>query len=520
MDYIIYIIVGLILGGGTGYFFKNQQLKTQEEELIKKHKAEAEQAEKELHVVQRKVDQAKNKIHEAEIEAKKVSMEIIDEAKKEENRRRESLSKHEDRIIKKEENLDKKLVDLEKQTIEIQNKEKKAEEKKKSIDTLYNQQKEKLADISKLTPEKAREILLEQVEKDSQEVLVRRYQHIEEGIKADADKKAKNIIVHAIQKYAAEVASESTATVVPLPNDDMKGRVIGREGRNINTIEQATGVDVIVDDTPGSILISGFDLVRRYVAKRALEQLIEDGRIHPARIEETVARARKEVNVLIKEFGEKAVYETGITGLHPDLVKIVGRLRFRTSYGQNILKHSMEVAAVASALAEELGADIKIAKTAAFLHDIGKAVDHEIEGPHALIGRDILQKYKIDPRVIHAVAAHHEDIPMESLEDYIVSAADAISGSRPGARRESIEAYIKRLRELEDTALSFKGVENVYAIQAGREVRVFVSPDVVDDIGTVKLANDIARKIEDELSYPGQVKVHVVREKRVVDFAK
>jgi ribonuclease Y len=517
---IILIILGVIMGGAVGYAVRIKRIKQKEEEILQEHQVNIKKAEKELESISKKIDQASNKIEESEIEAKRKAVEIIEEAKKEEQKRREQLMKHEERILKKEEGIDKKQEEAVNNLKQIEELKKDVDLKKQEVDDLYQKQRDKLSEIAKLKPDEAKELLLKQVEEEAKDVLVKRYQQIEVAIKEDADKKAKNIIAHAIQKYAAEVASESTSTVVVLPNDEMKGRVIGREGRNINAFEQATGVDVIVDDTPGSILISGFDLVRRFTAKRALEQLIEDGRIHPARIEEIVEKAKKEVNVLIKEFGEKAVFETGITGLPPDLIKIIGRLRFRTSYGQNILKHSMEVAFIAAALAEELGADVKIAKTAAFLHDIGKAVDHEIEGPHALIGRDILKKFKIDERIVHAVAAHHEDIPMETLEDYIVQAADAISGSRPGARRESIDAYIRRLKELEETAASFPGVENVYAIQAGREVRVFVSPDKVDDVGTAKLAYDIAAKIEQELSYPGQVKVHVVREKRVVEFAK
>ncbi len=519
MEYLL-LVVGLLLGGSGFYLFKLNQEKRDEEKFNRQHNEKIKKAEKELADITRKVDNAKTKLREAEIDAKKVAVEIIEEAKTNENKRREHLAKHEERIIRKEENLDKKMDEAEKNLLHINDLKKSIENDKKEVESMFDKQKKKLVEIANLSEEKAREILLKQIEEESKEILIRRYQQIEQDIKEDSDKKARNIIVQAIQKYAAEVASESTATVVSLPNDEMKGRIIGREGRNINAFEQATGVDVIVDDTPGSILIAGFNLVRRFVGKRALETLIEDGRIHPARIEEAVEKAKKEVNVLIKEFGEKAVYETGITGLHPDLIKIVGRLRFRTSYGQNILKHSKEVAFIAAALAAEIGADIKIAKTAAFLHDIGKAVDHEIDGPHAIIGRDILKKYKISPRIIQAVASHHEDIPMKNVEDYIVQAADAISGSRPGARRESIESYIKRLKELEETALSFDGVENVYAIQAGREVRVFVSPDEIDDITTIKLANDIAKKIESELSYPGQVKVHVVREKRAVEYAR
>jgi ribonuclease Y len=339
-------------------------------------------------------------------------------------------------------------------------------------------------------------------------------------IREDANKEAKNIIAQAIQKLASDTTSEATQTLVELPNDDIKGRIIGREGRNINAFEHLTGVDVIVDDTPGAIIISGFDLVRRYIAKRSLEKLVADGRIQPARIESVVEETKLEVGQMMKEFGEKAVYEMGITGLHPDLIKIVGRLRFRTSYGQNVLKHSMEVGFIAAAIAAELGADVHTAKLAGFLHDIGKAVDHEIEGSHALISRDILKKYGLPKEIIHAVEAHHEEVPFQSAEAMIVQAADAISASRPGARRETLATFLKRLQDLENLALSFEGIEKAYAIQAGREVRIFVKPEEVDDMGAIKLSHDIVKKIEQELTYPGTVKVQVIRELRAVDTAK
>jgi ribonuclease Y len=339
-------------------------------------------------------------------------------------------------------------------------------------------------------------------------------------VKEDAQKEARNILAQAIQKLASDVTSESTQTIVELPNDDIKGRVIGKEGRNINAFEHLTGVDVIVDDTPNAIMISGFDLVRRYVAKRALEKLVEDGRIHPARIEQIVEETKEQVHQMMKEFGEKAAFEMGITGLHPDLIKIIGRLRFRTSYGQNVLKHSMEVGFLSAHLATSIGADPQVAKVAGFLHDIGKAVDHEIEGSHALIGADILRKYGLPENVIHAVEAHHEEMPLNSPEAFVIMAADAISAARPGARSETVETYIKRLKDLETLATSFKGVEKAYAIQAGREVRVFVKPEIIDDMAAIKLSHELARKIETELAYPGTIKVQIIRETRAVEVAK
>ncbi len=363
-------------------------------------------------------------------------------------------------------------------------------------------------------------MLLKHYEKEYSNDIVEHLQKVEENLKEEADDKAKDIIVHSIQRYASEVASESTATIVDLPNDEVKGRIIGREGRNINAFETKTGVDVIVDDTPGSILISGFDLMRRYIAKRSLEELIQDGRIHPARIEETIDKVTKEVNKLIKESGEKACFELGITGFQPDLIKLIGRLRFRTSYGQNILKHSVEVGFLCAGIAGELGADIEAAKKAGFLHDIGKAVDHEIEGSHAIIGGSIARKFGLSDHIVNAIESHHEEVKPESVEALIVAAADAISSSRPGARRESLESYIKRLKELEAVANSFEGVKKTFAIQAGREVRVIVSPEDIDDVKMKTLSFDIARKIEGDLAYPGEIKVNVIRETRSVEYAK
>jgi len=339
-------------------------------------------------------------------------------------------------------------------------------------------------------------------------------------LEGEMEEAAKNLIAEAVQRYASEVSSETTATVVQLPSDDLKGRIIGKEGRNITAFEQATGVDVIIDDTPGAIVISGFDLVRRYVAKRSLEKLLQDGRIQPARIEEVVAKTKEEVGKMMVQFGERALQELGITGYHPDLVKIIGRLRFRTSYGQNVLKHSVEMAQLARMMAEEIGADARIVVEGALLHDIGKALDHEVAGTHVEIGVQICKRYGIRPEVVHCVEAHHEDVPIRTAEAFIVAAADAVSGARPGARRESLEAYIKRLKELEDVARGFPGVQKAYAISAGREVRIFVDVEQIDDLGQLKLAKDVAEKIEKELTYPGVIKVNVIRERRVEVLAK
>ncbi len=380
-------------------------------------------------------------------------------------------------------------------------------------------QEVELEKVAQMSKDEAKKILLKKVEDDTKEVLVEQIKKTEKEVQAQAEQRAKYIIAEAVQRYAAETTAESTATIVSLPSDDMKGRIIGREGRNINTFEEITGIDVIVDDTPGSIVISGFDLVRRYIAKITLERLIEDGRIHPARIEETYEKVKEEVSKLIKELGEKAAFDAGVAGLHPNLIKLLGRLKFRVSYGQNVLKHSMEVAFLAASLASELGGDVNICKRAGLLHDIGKAVDHEIQGHHATIGRDIAKKFGLKDNVIHCIEAHHGDPKPETLEAMIVSAANAIANARPGANKDNLDNYIKRLDELENVCNAFEGVKKSYAIQAGTEVRIFVDPKEVDDLGAVKMSHDITRKIERDLQYPGQIKVNVVRETRSEEFA-
>lgn len=516
----LYIFIGLVLGAGAIFiYFKleaNQHIKRIEEA----NERNILQAQKRLIDLEQKVILAETKLKEKILDAKNKALEIVEEAKKEEQNMRRQLEKQEERLMGKEDALEKKTTEVEKIKEDYAKREAELKIQEEKVESLYKEQEEKLAAITKLTKEEAREILLKNLENEYKDELINHYKKMNEEAKEDAKKEAANVIASAIQKMASDVTSESTQTIVELPNDDIKGRVIGKEGRNINAFEHLTGVDVIVDDTPGVIMISGFDLVRRYVAKRSLEKLVEDGRIHPARIETVVEETKEQVHQMMKEFGEKAAFEMGITGLHPDLIKIIGRLRFRTSFGQNVIKHSMEVGFLAAQIAASIGADVQTAKMAGFLHDIGKAVDHEIEGSHALIGADILRKYGLPEAVVHAVEAHHEEIPVNTAEALIVQAADAISASRPGARSETVETYLRRLRDLEKVGTSFPGVEKAYAIQAGREVRIFVKPTEIDDLAAIKLSHDIARKIEQELAYPGTIKVQVIREIRAVDLAK
>ncbi len=504
--YVLLTLVGLIVGGGVGFYIRNLQKK--EEEI---------RAEDEKKRVLRDADA---KAKEILFEARNESLKIQEDAKKDERNKRMQLQKVEERLVKKEETLDQKMESSEKLKEDLENKVSAVKQLKLDVKAIYEQQKGQLEEVAKLSKEEARDLLLKKVEEESKDEIVEYVKKLEAAAKEEADTKAKHIIADAIQKYAAETAVESTATIVALPNDEMKGRIIGREGRNINTFEQITGVDVIVDDTPGSIVISGFDLVRRYIAKVTLERLIEDGRIHPARIEEMVKRVKEEVNVLIKELGDKAAVETGVVGLPNNLIKILGRLKFRISYGQNVLKHSMEVAFLAAHMASELGADPNICRRAGLLHDIGKAVDHEIQGKHAITGRDILKKFGVSDPVIHCVEAHEGDVEAETIEAKIVQAANLISISRPGADKDNLDNFLKRLEEVENLCKSFDGVKRSYAIQAGREVRIFVNPDNVDDLQAIKLSHDIAKAIESDLKYPGQIKVDLIRERREEAFAE
>ena len=463
---------------------------------------------------------AETKKREALLEAKEESLKTKNELEKETRERRTELQRFEKRVLSKEESVDKKAEALERRESGITAKEEELKKKNAEADKLLGQRIQELERISGLTSEQAKEYLLKTVEDEVKIDVAKLYKELESRAKEDAGKKAKEYVVTAIQKCAADHVAETTISVVQLPNDEMKGRIIGREGRNIRTLETLTGVDLIIDDTPEAVILSGFDPIRREVARIALEKLIVDGRIHPARIEEMVEKAQKEVEAIIREEGENATLEVGVHGIHPELVRLLGRMKYRTSYGQNALKHSIEVAQLSGLLAGEIGVDVRMAKRAGLLHDIGKSIDHEIEGSHIQIGADLCKKYKESPIVVNAVESHHGDVEAESLIACIVQAADTISAARPGARRETLETYTNRLKQLEDITNAFKGVEKSFAIQAGREIRVMVVPDQINDSDMVLMARDIAKQIEAELEYPGQIKVSVIRESRAVDYAK
>ena len=471
-------------------------------------------------IINESIKSAENKKREALVEAKEEIHKNRAEFDREVKERRSELQKQERRLQQKEENLDKKTDAVEKKNEALSSKIAAAEAHQQEIAQIKKAQLEMLEKISGLSVEEAKAYIIATVRDDVTHEMAVKVKEIETQYKEEADERAREIIATAIQRCAADHASEITVSVVPLPNDDMKGRIIGREGRNIRSIEMLTGCDLIIDDTPETITVSGFDPVRREVARLALEKLIQDGRIHPARIEEMVAKAQKEVNATIKAEGERAIFETNIHGLNPEIVKLLGRMKYRTSYGQNVLNHSIEVSHIAGLLASELGADVATAKRAELLHDLGKAIDHEVEGSHVTIGVDLARRYKESEEVIHAIEAHHGDVEPHTLVACLVQAADAISASRPGARRENIENYVKRLEKLEEVSKSFPGIDSCYAIQAGREIRIMVKPEEVSEDQMVLLARDIAKKIEEELTYPGQIKVHVLRETKAVDYAK
>lgn len=454
------------------------------------------------------------------MEAKEEVHKLRNEFERESRERRNELQRIERRLIQKEEALDKKSESLESKDDKLNKKLRDLEDKQQDIEMLYEKELRKLEELSGLTSEEARQLLLSDIEKEVKYEAAMMIKDIESKAKEEAEKRAREIITYSIQKCAADHVAETTVTVVSLPNDEMKGRIIGREGRNIRTLETLTGIDLIIDDTPEAVILSGFDPIRREVARIALEKLILDGRIHPARIEEMVEKAKREVENIIKEEGEQATFDAGVHGLHPELVKLLGRLKYRTSYGQNVLKHSVEVSHLAGIMAAELGADVKIAKRAGLLHDIGKAVDHEVEGTHVEIGMELLRKYKESKDVIHAMSTHHGDYEPQTIEAVLVTAADAISAARPGARRETLESYIKRLEKLEEIANDFDGVEKSFAIQAGREIRILVKPEVYSDDEILLLARDITKRIEADLEYPGQIKVNVIRETRAIEYAK
>ena len=471
-------------------------------------------------IIDEAVKTAETKKREAMLEAKEESIRVKNDLDKEVKERRAEIQRSERRVVQKEENLDKKLESIERREAGFAAKEEEINKQKAQIAKLNEERLQELERISGLTSEQAKEYLLKTVEEDVKLDTAKLIKEMENKAKEEADKKAKDYVVTAIQKCAADHVAETTISVVQLPNDEMKGRIIGREGRNIRTLETMTGVDLIIDDTPEAVILSGFDPIRREVARIALEKLIVDGRIHPARIEEMVEKAQKEVETMIREEAEAATLEVGVHGIHPELVRLLGRMKFRTSYGQNALKHSIEVAQLSGLLAAEIGVDVRTAKRAGLLHDIGKSVDHDMEGSHIQIGVDLCRKYKESPIIINAVEAHHGDVEPESLIACIVQAADTISAARPGARRETLDTYTNRLKQLEDISNGFKGVEKSFAIQAGREIRIMVVPEQISDADMVLLARNIAKQIESELEYPGQIKVNVIRESRVTDFAK
>ena len=512
--WIIVLIVVAIVVALISAFIATQVRKNVVEKKIGSAEGKARE------IIDEAIKSAEAKKKEALLEAKEENLKAKNELDKEIKERRAEVQRYEKRVLNKEEAIERKSESLEKKENGLKNKEEKLAEAQTKVDELSEKRVQELERISGLTSEQAKEYLLKTVEEEVKIETAKLVKELESQAKEEADKKAKEIVVNAIQKCATDHVSETTISVVSLPNDEMKGRIIGREGRNIRTLESLTGVDLIIDDTPEAVVLSGFDPIRREIARIALEKLIVDGRIQPTRIEEMVNKARKEVETMIREEGEAATLEVGVHGIHPELVKLLGKMKFRTSYGQNALKHSIEVAHLSGLLAAEMGLDVRIAKRACLLHDIGKAVDHEMEGTHIQLGVDLCRKYKESAVVINAVEAHHGDVEPENLIACIVQAADAISAARPGARRETLETYTNRLKQLEDITNSFEGVDKSFAIQAGREIRVMVIPEKVTDADMVLMARDISKQIEAELEYPGQIKVNVVRESRAIDYAK
>ncbi len=507
---ILIIAAAALVGIGVGYVIR----KLTAEAKISSAEAAAKR------IVAEATQEANSLKREKELEAKEESHRLRNELEKETRERRSELQRMERRLLQKEESLDRKISNVERKEEELKKKEDENRKTEEKLHQLHQDQLSELEKISGMTSEEAKEVLLQRVREDIDHELTMMVKEMENQAREEGEKKAREIVTLAIQRCAADHVSESTVSVVNLPNDEMKGRIIGREGRNIRALETLTGIDLIIDDTPEAVIISGFDPIRREVARIALEKLVSDGRIHPARIEEIVEKTRKEIDAQIKEEGERSAFETKVHGLHPELLILLGKLRYRTSYGQNVLQHSIEVSHLAGIMAAELGLDITLSKRAGLLHDIGKAIDHETEGSHVQIGADLAKKYKESPAVINAIAAHHGDIDFNTMEAVLIQSADAISAVRPGARRETLEAYIKRLEKLENIADSFDGVEKAYAIHAGREIRIMVKPDRIDDYSSIKVAREIVKKVENELEYPGQIKVTVIRETRAVDYAK
>ena len=503
---LIESVVSLIIGFAAGYYY----CRNLGNRKIKDAEAQAEDI----------VAKAEARSKEMEVQAKEQALRARNEAEKEFQRKRQELERQEERVQKRHESLDVRLENLDRKERNLNKRQSQVDKRANELEKLNEERLAELERVSSMSQEEAKQELVKAVEMEARQDMARVIRQVEADIKEEADRKARNIITLAMQRIASEQVSETTVSAVPLPSDDMKGRIIGRQGRNIRAFENATGVDVIVDDTPEAIILTGFDPVRREVARIAMSQLITDGRIHPARIEKLVEKAREQVNKTIQEEGERAAYEAGVHRLHPDLIKLLGRLKYRTSYGQNQHGHAIEASRLAVIIANEVGADVSIVREGALLHDIGKAVDHEVEGPHAIIGADIAKRCGVNPKVINCIASHHHEVEQESLEAVIVEVADAISGARPGARRESLENYVKRLKALEDIANAFPGVEETFAIQAGREVRVIVEPERIDDLCADNLAHDLAARIENEMEYPGQIKVTVIRERRSSALAK
>ena len=511
---VVAALIGLAVGGVICFFLGIRYRKTVSEKEISSAEEEGKR------IINEAIKSAETKKKEALLEAKEEILKNRSEYEKEEKSRRADLQRQENRLQQKEENLDRKTEALEKREESLAQKHAAIDKENEEIKVIKRSQTEMLERISGFTAEEAKAYLIAQVEAEVTHETALKIKEVESRMKEECEARAREVVAQAIQRCAADQVAEMTVSVVPLPNDEMKGRIIGREGRNIRTIETLTGVDLIIDDTPEAVIISGFDPVRREVARVALEKLINDGRIHPSRIEEMVEKAQKEVEQKIKEAGEQATFAVGVHGLHPELIKLLGRLKYRTSYGQNVLNHSVEVAHLAGLMASELGVDVVLAKRAGLLHDIGKAIDHEMEGSHVEIGMEIAKKYRESELVLNAIMAHHGDVEPKSVEAVLVAAADAVSAARPGARRETLESYLKRLTRLEEISESFEGVEKCFAVQAGREIRIMVKPDQIDDATSILLARDIAKKIEAEMEYPGQIKVVIIRETRAVDYAK